>query len=329
MSKNTELLKQTFGHFCVDASCAAIVIHGTQSFWEATQFFVLYNFCAFCLQPLAGWIFDKVKRLRFQAYIITSLALLLIGFFPNLNVWMRVLLVGIGNCLFHVGAGTLVLESEKKKLAPLGIFVSSGAVGLFLGTIFAHTEAVSVFLILCLIGLILLNMELPERLKNHRGKDTQWGIVALLGLCIAIRSFMGFMPLTQFEKTTPILLMITLGVFIGKFLGGVLCDKFGIKKVVLVSTAVVIALFLFSFANPFLWTFVQMIVNLSMPITLYLMYRALPKYPGFSFGLAASCLVIGLLATLVVKDIDIPTYYFLFLFIINSGIILFVERKLK
>lgn len=327
--KNKELLKQTFGHFCVDAACATIVIHGTQDFMYAVKFFVLYNFCAFCLQPLAGWVFDKIKRLRFQAYIITAFALLLVGFLPNLNIWIRVLLVGIGNCLFHVGAGTLVLESEKKKLAPLGIFVSSGAVGLFLGTIFAHTEIFNVFLILCFVALILLNMELPERLKRHPAKDVQWGIVTLLGLCIAIRSFMGFMPLTQFEKTIPILLMITLGVFCGKCIGGILCDRFGINKVVLWSTGVVLLLFLFSFTNPYLWTFVQTIVNLSMPITLYLMYRAMPKYPGFSFGLAASCLVIGLLATLVVKDINIPTYYFLFLFIINSGIILLANKKLK
>ena len=140
---------------------------------------------------------------------------------------------------------------------------------------------------------------------------------------------MGFMPLARFEKTPIVMLIITLGVFSGKSLGGFLCDKWGIRPVVIFSTGLVLSLFLFSFQNPYLWTIVQMIINLSMPITLYLMYKSMPSYPAFSFGLAASFLVVGLLATFLLKGFMIPPASFLLLFVVNSGIILFSERKLK
>ena len=139
---------------------------------------------------------------------------------------------------------------------------------------------------------------------------------------------MGFMPLIHFVKTPWIVVLITMGVFLGKSLGGIFCDRFGIRKTVIISTGGVMALFMFSFNNPYLWTIVQMIVNLSMPITLYLMYRSMPKYPAFSFGLAAACLVVGLLATIPVKNLGIPAIYLLGLFVVNSMLILYAERKL-
>lgn len=327
--KKQQLLKQTFGHFCVDAVCAMTVVSGTQNIIDAVKFFILYNFLAFCLQPLAGIILDKFRKIKYQHYIVNSFIFLLFGLILPINIWLRVFLVGIGNCLFHTGAGALILKESDNKLTPLGVFVSSGTVGLFLGTVFADVDALHFVFAVALIGLIVVNVKLPDRKIIEKSGVVHWGLAWLLCLCIAIRSFMGFMPLTKFEKPELILFMVTMGVFLGKLLGGILCDKFGITKVVLWSTAVVVLLFMFSFSNPYLWTFVQMIVNLSMPITLYLMYRAMPKYPAFSFGLAASFLVVGLLATFIVRQIHIPTYYFLLLFIINSGIILLAERKLK
>lgn len=322
------LLKQTIGHFCVDASCAAIVIGGTQGIFPAVWFFVLYNFCAFCLQPFAGIILDKCKNVQPKQYILASFVMLLTGFVCPLNMWIRTLIIGIGNCLFHTGAGTIILNQSGKKMAPLGIFVSSGAVGLLMGTWLAYEPLWHSVLIFSLLILILLNWELPTKIKIPK-QSIKWMLAWALCLCIAIRSYMGFVPLTQFKKTPLIVLIITLGVFAGKSLGGILCDKFGIRKVVLISSAFVIGLFLFSFQNPCLWTTVQIIVNLSMPITLYLMYKSMPGYPAFSFGLAASFLTVGYLATWLLRNFSVPNVCFLGLFALNSAIILFAERKLR
>lgn len=323
------LFLQTFGHFCVDAVCASIVIGATQNIVDSFVFFVLYNFLAFCMQSIAGLILDKQKTVQPKHYILLSFILLLFGFIPNLNIWLIVILAGLGNCLFHVGAGMLVLIQADKKMAPLGVFVSSGAVGLFLGTIFATNITWQYLLFLSLIILILMNLNIPKKITVKTDKKTDFLCVIFLCVCIAIRSFMGFMPLTEFEKTPLILLMITMGVFWGKIWGGFLCDKYGIKKVVYISTSCVLPLFLFSFSNPYLWAIVQMIINLSMPITLYLMYKSMPKYPAFSFGLSAACLVIGFVIALLLSDTDIPKACFLILFMLNSIIILYTTRKIK
>ncbi|MBP5352317.1 MAG: hypothetical protein J6Y91_00935, partial [Alphaproteobacteria bacterium] len=253
MDVNTkELYKQTFGHFCTDAACAAVVIAGTADLFDIVKFFAGYNFLAFCLQPLAGWLLDKFKNIRFEHYIVTAFLLLLIAFAPNLNIWLRVALVGVGNCLFHVGAGALILTTAAKKMMPLGVFVSGGAVGLALGTTFAVVEVWRIFRCLCLAMMVVINIRLPERTSLKTSQVFPWKIIGLLCVCVALRSFMGLAPLTQFEKTLPVLLTITFGVFAGKFLGGILCDKFGIKKVVLMSTAIVLPLFLPALKNPYL-----------------------------------------------------------------------------
>lgn len=323
------LFKQTLGHFCVDATCALVVVSTTKNVPSALLFFALYNFLAFCLQPLAGFLLDKIKKLQPKTYIIGSFILLLLGFVSSLNIWVKVILVGVGNCLFHTGAGTIILTSSKNKMAPLGIFVSSGAVGLLLGTLFAHNFACHLVLGFSLLVLILLNLDIPEKVKLNAPKTIYFKTAFLLCLCIAIRSFMGFAPLTNFEKTPLTLWLITMGVFWGKSFGGILCDKWGIEKVVCISTAFVMALFLFSFQNPYLWTLVQMIVNLSMPVTLYLMYKSMPRYPAFSFGLAASFLVVGLLLSITFSALHIPPACFLILFLLNSSIICLIKRNLK
>ena len=319
------LFQHTLGHFVVDAACAAVVVSATHSI----QFFVLYNFLAFCLQPLAGILLDKSKKIQTNHYILGSFILLLMGFIPFFGIWVRVISVGLGNCLFHTGAGKVILIKANKKMAPLGIFVASGAVGLLLGTMLAYYFVCHIALIISLLALILLNLDVVEKNKEVMSTSVHKTVASALCLCIAIRSFMGFMPLTQFEKTPLILIIITLGVFMGKSLGGFLCDKWGIRPVVIVSTILVMGLFLLSFQNPYLWTIVQIVVNLSMPITLYLMYKAMPQYPAFSFGLAASFLVVGLLGVLLLKGFLIPPASLLILFIINSGIILLSEKKLR
>ncbi len=323
------LLKHTVGHFCVDAVCALIVISATHCFTSALFFFLLYNLLAFGGQPLAGWILDKSPKIKPTHDIIGAFILLLLGFIPSLNLFLRIGLVGVGNCLFHTGAGTIVLTSSRNKMAPLGIFVSSGAVGLLTGSLLASTTTAFFIFPFALALLILWNLNSPYKRPKKAANTKPVVLILLLCTCIAIRSFMGFLPLTDFVKTPLVLWMITLGIFGGKILGGFLCDRWGIQKVIYISTAFVLLLFLFSFHTPYLWAIVQMIVNLSMPITLYLMYKAMPKFPAFSFGLAASCLLVGLGFSLGLRNLHLPPSCFLILFIINSGIILQTERKLK
>ncbi|MDR2189967.1 MAG: hypothetical protein LBP53_01965 [Candidatus Peribacteria bacterium] len=58
------------------------------------------------------------------------LALFMLLFSPL----FAVIITGLGNALFHVGGGSIALQLGHKKATLPGIFVSTGAMGIFLGT---------------------------------------------------------------------------------------------------------------------------------------------------------------------------------------------------
>jgi FSR family fosmidomycin resistance protein-like MFS transporter len=94
---------------------------------------------------------------------------------------------------------------------------------------------------------------------------------------------------------------MTLFVFGGKFLGGFVCDRLGAGKTALLSLPLAAALVAFgsNWMAPSLLG--QLLLNLTMPVTLLLIYRILPEHPAFGFGLAASVLWPGAIAASYIK----------------------------
>ncbi len=218
--------------------------------------------------------------------------MLITGFCLPIHQLGRILLVGLGNSLFHVTAGAEVLETSQNKMWPLGVFVSTGAVGLTLGSQYPNNLYVHSFfiglLLLVFIGLIFLEKNKAVTITNNISppRIPIWIPIGLL-FCITIRSFMGFAKPTPFINVAFLPIIISIFVFGGKFIGGFLCDKWGIKRVILCS--VPLACFLY-FCGPLhyvIWGMAQFLINISMPITLFLLYRCMPNRTGFSFGLAA------------------------------------------
>ena len=84
-------------------------------------------------------------------------------------------------------------------------------------------------------------------------------------------------------------------VFAGKSLGGLLSDGVGIRKMTIVTVPFATVCILLAGKSFAAGMAGQFLVNLTMPVTLYLLYRCLPNSPGFAFGLAASALWPGTL----------------------------------
>ena len=121
-------------HFLVDGICAAaMAAYAVQEPLLApiVYYFGLYNAIAFGTQWLTGWLFDKKESWIRYAFLFVLLTLGL-GTQSALGIRTQTLLLGIGNSVFHVAAGSLVLR-RYTTYKELGIFVSSGAVGLALG----------------------------------------------------------------------------------------------------------------------------------------------------------------------------------------------------
>lgn len=280
-------------HFLVDGVCAAaLAAYAVQEpvYNNIVHYFLLYTVIAFGTQWLAGLFLDKKIRYLRPAFLLVF-ATLTLGALPQLGIVAQAVLLGIGNCLFHVAGGIIVLRS-KKTYKELGIFVSTGAVGLGLGLNLYLTNRVLVPL--CVIFTLLVYRALAdykllsenEDPKREEGVFSFLPCVILLIICIVFRSF-GSASLVNdpFVMTLPVILCL------GKMLGGFVCDRLGYKKTVLV-------IFLLGFlglqAKGFLPSAILILSwNMTMPLTLRLMHFSFPAYPGLMFGLAAGALVPG------------------------------------
>lgn len=334
---------------------------------------LIYNFCAFALQLPVGWLVDRFMRKR--SWWISSLGCLILAitgvliygesflqamdvgfhqddlgriqlYYSDLHGICYSILLGIGNALFHVGAGVEVLHLSAKggrkrfrhwrgeiaaidhtgyRMAPVGIFVSTGALGLYLGQIISwHLEGVSgrisnyfqvrTVYSLLIIALMLvaagLNLALTKSVKLYQRKvqdvplagcsawDPSWniGIILLLFLVVVLRSFQGgTMDFSWYYWWSYTSFVFAVCIMLGKALGGILADRIGVLWTVLVP--LVCSAILLRFASDYMipGLIAVLLFQTTMPITLSLMHRQTPGHPGMAFGLLSFGLFLGTL----------------------------------
>ena len=286
------LLFNALAHFCVDGLCASALFGKLQA--PGTGWILLYDTLAFSTQCLVGLAADRLKRQRGAELV--SAALLAAGWFlPGVSV-LHVWLLGLGNSLFHVAGGVMTMKRSGGKAADLGLFVAPGAMGLTLGMLFPQCGGLfTVLLLICAAGAYSLEDRTPEDpVREHGGS----GLTAplLLTLAVAVRAVGGAAVSFPWKTGVFWTLALTVCVVAGKMAGGAICDRLGPGKTALwsVPAAALLIAFGCGFAAPSLMG--QFLLNLSMPVTLWLMYRHMPEDPGFAFGLAASALWPGTIA---------------------------------
>jgi len=291
-------------HFLVDFACALFMFHYAMASPDGIFFVLIYNFCAFALQMPFGLFVDYWNRNAVVAAIgcfFISMAFLLSSF-----LGCAVFLIGIGNALFHVGAGTDVLNSSTEKSALLGVFVSPGAFGIFFGTMYGAKDLLLFrfypFLMILVGVLILLLDYLPEKNLHSRnvqvsfeGINIRDALIAVLSffLVVCVRSYLGGLKFIWGTKWYWSYFLICAVVF-GKMLGGILSDKLGIERVAVISTALSAVCF-FASDYPVLGVIGILCFNMTMPITLWAIAKVFKNARGFSFGLLTLALFLGFL----------------------------------
>lgn len=292
-------------HFFVDALCITTLfsagLEGEASFLAV----VAYNTLAFSTQCLVGLLTDHVKRpLSFE---LGAMAAVILGFALPLPAFVRIALVSQGNSFFHVAAGTMTLEDSRGQARALGIFVAPGAFGVTLGSCFpSFGWPLAAGLLLCGAAVAYFYPRRPAtleyRVESERGLPRfPLCAVLLLTAAVAIRALGGSAVSFPWKTGAGAAFLMTGFVFAGKVLGGFLCDRLKPGRTALISllpAAVCIAFFA-DYALPSLIG--QLLLNLTMPVTLWLMFEAMPEAPGFAFGLAASALWPGTIAGMLLQ----------------------------
>ena len=305
------LILHAAAHLLVDALCAATLLGPMKdAVPDPGLLILLYNTLAFSTQCLVGLGADRLKK-HVPAASLSMLTVVLGFILPGLPL-LRVILVGLGNSVFHVAGGAYTLEESGGRAGILGVFVAPGAIGLTLGTLWPSLGVLfAVLLALCAAAEILLSRAVragqegrPAMGKSPEppaGRGRIFVSVLLLTAAVATRAVGGSVAAFPWKTGAAAALILTLAVWAGKTAGGFLCDRIGpaASAYVSIPAAAVFIAFCSSWMFPSLIG--QFALNLTMPVTLWLLFRAMPEDPGLAFGLAASALWPGTIAGRLIR----------------------------
>ncbi len=299
MSRKALLALYSLTHLWVDLSCAFLLFRtcSASALWGVCL--LLYNFCAFALQMPLGIIADRLNR---NALLAALGCLLTAAAYLSPAPLFTAVTAGVGNALFHLGGGLDTLNDSTRRAAALGVFVSPGALGLFLGTAWGKGTAVPVFLpplvLLLLAGAILWAGR--RAFGSLRSRNVPFDLTCTgrpaalvpLFLVVVLRSYMGISQSFPWKGEGPWALLLTLALVLGKCAGGFLADRITPRGASALSLALAAMLYLLS-AWPLPGTLAVFLFNMTMPITLWAVARLLPGAKGFTFGLLTFALFVG------------------------------------
>ena len=118
-------------------------------------------------------------------------------------------------------------------------------------------------------------------------------VILLAVIVVIVRGYMGYGIPTSWNKTTiqTVILFVFMG--IGKALGGILADMFGIRKVAIISVIVALPLILIGDRNMYISLLGVMFFSMTMSVTLAILVSVLPHNPGLAFGYTTIGLFLG------------------------------------
>lgn len=287
-------------HLLVDMVCA----------WAMYAFFcdgnygslLVYNFCAFALQLPFGTLLD-LQRDKYHSLptACASLGVILTA----CGAFLHPSILGIGNALFHTGAGVDVIEGDflrGRKGQDLGVFVAPGAIGLYFGMLLGKNTSHPLALVAGGIVMLLLAAcqwtrvaAYPHREQSEPGNGRKLVIVAVCCFAVVIvRSYIGLAVSFPWKSVSVLGAAAVFSAAAGKCCGGFLAARFGLQRVAAIT--LLLATVCYLLGDHFACGLAAVLFfNMSMPLTLYLLADKLPGMPGFAFGLLTFGLFLGFL----------------------------------
>ena len=293
-----KLLLLSLMHFAVDGLCSYLVFGKLypNNVEMSVLIFFGYNILAFVTQSPVGSLIDRYNKPKF--FLGISIIALILGYLFT-DVWIvSVLFIGVGNSVFHVAGGKYVTDKSGNDISHLGIFVSTGAVGLVLGQRYFDFLPIayilfSIFIVCGLLVIFSSDSETVECSYVYKNADKHvFALLAVIGV-VVIRSFVGKIATPDFDLSKHMFLIIAIGTALGKAMGGV-CSKFlGVRVTAIVSLSISAICLTLGTGNAVLYLLGVFAFNFSMPITLYYANILLKGSEGFAFGTLAAALAPG------------------------------------
>ncbi|MDR0346948.1 MAG: MFS transporter [Coriobacteriales bacterium] len=298
----------TFGHICTDISQGALpamlpflIMYYKLSYAEAAALVLASSMVSSVIQPLFGWLGDRLDRPWFMSVgiFMAGCGIALIGFVDDYRLmFVSASICGIGVALFHPEGGKLAnVVAGSAKGAGISNFSVGGNIGFALGPIIA-TFALSVFgmhgtavflVPATLMAALLLSQtkaytafgkEEIERRKaiGQTEQHDDWAGFAKVTAVNFLRSIVGtgltvFIPLywvanlQQPRELASLMLTLYSGVgAVATFFGGRIADKVGFRRMIVLSfcAAGPLLLLFINAPNLILATALIMLVSLAL-----------------------------------------------------------------
>lgn len=294
-------------HFITEIVCfyfLNIITNGSNIIWLIP---FIYDGLAFVPQPIIGYINDKYPKLNISLIGCVLLLLGLIIYILNTGIFLPLIIICLGNCCLHIGGAETTLRNSKGKLSHSALFVGGGSFGVITGKLLSNI--ISIYwlfpLVITMIPFIMLASTYNDNNTsefNYHNKKLNYGLIILLTVfVVTVRGYMGYGIPTSWNKTVfqTILLYFTMG--IGKSLGGILADIFGVKKIAILSTLLAIPFLCFGDNYMLISLIGVMMFSMTMSITLAVLTSVLKNTPGLAFGLTTIGLFLGTVPMFFVK----------------------------
>ena len=242
------LLLFTIIHPLVDACSVSVLVAGGMTLERV----IAYNAMAFALQLPLGVVMDKWPCLNRGCFFIgTGLVFAAaVAVVFGSGGWGALAAACTGNALFHLTAGKHVLETRNGRAGPIGLFISTGALGLMAGQIWAAraaTACLSIFSVALAVCVVLAAVKVWEKDGGHVSVSEQNAdpasalpVLVLAGLFILIawRSWAGLFANERSAGACAFMMLAGAAVtFAGKVVGGYLAERVGRWNVMVFSVA--------------------------------------------------------------------------------------------
>ncbi len=298
-------------HFIVEVVCFFYLSRVTNNSMFVWLVPFIYDGLAFVPQSLIGYVKDKYSKLNVGliGIILLIISYLIFGL-TNITVYISLVILCLGNAFLHVAGAEVTLKASGGKLSPAAIFVSGGSFGVVTGRLLARTAINPLILLLPILTLIPFTM-LAETYVDKKSSTKEFNyvkekinpalVILIAVFVVIIRGYMGYGIPTSWNKTTIQLVIFFFTMGIGKALGGILSDKFGIRKIAIASTLLAIPFLCFGDNLMIVSLIGVMFFSMTMAITLGILVSVLKKSPGLAFGLTTIGLFLGTAPIFFVK----------------------------
>jgi len=246
------------------------------------------------------------------------------------SLYAALIIVSVGNALFHVGGGSLVLSLKDKRATFSGIYVAPGGMGLAIGSYLSISQfninPMLFPLILIFFSLVLFFVEIPEFERVvEKKRTTKWSvlIIALILIPVVVRSLIGLSIDFPWKGNPYLIVILTAAIAAGKVFGGIIADRFGLIKVGVGGLLISAPLLAFFPSLPVIGILGIFVLNFTMPVTLVALLSIMPDRRGLTFGLASAALFVGAFPILIGRNDWIKSDSVVFSILLFASFILY------